>query len=473
MENSMATATSSPWSLEKLSKEETIHLRKKHLSHNLALFFDSDPVKIVRASGQYMYDEDGNQYLDCINNVCHVGHCHPDVVKAGAEQMATLSTNSRYLHDNIVILAEKIAQTLPGKLDTCFFANSGSEANDLALRLANAYTGKSGIIALDQGYHGHVASLMDVNPYYKHHYGSDLGEKTYIAPSPNTYSGKYRDCDYSKNEILLNYLADVDAKIRECQQSGHGVSAFLAETLQSCGGQVVAPSGFFKDAYKRIREAGGLCIADEVQVGFGRVGKKMWAFELYDVIPDIVTMGKPMGNGHPISAVVTTREIADKFTIHYFNTFGGNPVSCAIGLAVLDVIHKENLLQHAVDIGEYLMMKLGQLKDKHDIIGDFRVVGMFAGIELVKDRDTREPATQEAKYILKRMKENLILISTDGPGMNVLKFKPPMCFNKANVNRLCTQLDYVFSDLEKNPLIPNVSISKSDGIKKFKCQTEK
>ncbi|XP_013380181.1 5-phosphohydroxy-L-lysine phospho-lyase-like [Lingula anatina] len=445
--------------MEKLKKEETIELRRRHIGESCKLFFKTSPLKILRAAGQYMYDENGTRYLDCINNVAHVGHCHPDVVKAGTEQMAVLNTNSRFLHDNIVHLAERLTKTMPSKLSVCYLVNSGSEANDLALRLAKAHTKGTDVIVMDHAYHGHLVSLIDISPYkFNMPGGEGKMDWVHVAPCPDVYRGKYTDKTHPGEDMGLLYANEVKALIDGAHKQGRKISAFFAESLQSCGGQIILPPNYLRNVYKYVHEAGGICVADEVQVGFGRVGDPYWAFQLQgdDIVPDIVTMGKPMGNGHPVAAVLTTKEVAQSFTdtgIEYFNTYGGNPVSCAIASAVMDVIEKEGLVQHAREVGNYLQDRLGELQKKHQIIGDVRGVGLFVGVDLVKSRETREPATSEAQHVIYRLKESHILLSSDGPYRNVLKFKPPMVFSKEDVDFVIKCLDSVFSEMEDDPLI--------------------
>ncbi|XP_017269807.1 ethanolamine-phosphate phospho-lyase [Kryptolebias marmoratus] len=438
-------------SAERLEKKKTIDLRKKHIGPSCKIFFSHDPIKIVRAKGQYMYDEKGQRYLDCINNVAHVGHCHPDVVKAGAQQMEVLNTNTRFLHDNLVLFAQKLQATLPDKLCVCYFVNSGSEANDLALRLAWQYTGNRDVITLENAYHGHVSSLIDISPY-KFHQLSDAEQSQFVhvAPSPDVYRGKYR-ADHP--DPAAAYADEVGNIIDHVHKKGRKVAAFIAESLQSCGGQVIPPAGYFQQVAERVRGAGGVFIADEVQVGFGRVGSHFWAFQLQgeDFVPDIVTMGKPIGNGHPMSCVVTSREVAEAFTssgMEYFNTFGGNPVSCAIGLAVLDVIEKEDLRGNALRVGGHLSVLLEELKDKHPLLGDVRGRGLFVGVELVKDRVKLTPATAEAQEVIYRLKEQHILLSADGPHRNVLKFKPPLCFTAEDAELVVGKIDQILTELE-------------------------
>uniref|UniRef100_A0A8C6LJS1 Ethanolamine-phosphate phospho-lyase n=1 Tax=Nothobranchius furzeri TaxID=105023 RepID=A0A8C6LJS1_NOTFU len=429
-------------SVQELEKKKTIDLRKKHIGPSCKIFFSHDPIKIVRAKGQYMYDENGQQYLDCINNVAHVGHCHPDVVTAGAQQMEMLNTNTRFLHDNLVLYAQRLQATLPDKLSVCYFVNSGSEANDLALRLARQYTGNKDIITLENAYHGHVSSLIDISPY-KFHQLSD-------APSPDVYRGKYRA---GHPDPATAYADEVKKIINNVHKKGRKIAAFIAESLQSCGGQVIPPVGYFQQVAELVRKAGGIFIADEVQVGFGRIGSDFWAFQLQgqDFVPDIITMGKPIGNGHPLSCVVTTREVAEAFMssgMEYFNTFGGNPVSCAIGLAVLDVIEKENLQGNALQVGQYLTNRLEKLKEKHLLIGDIRGRGLFVGVELVRDRAKLTPATAEAQEVIYKLKEQHILLSADGPHRNVLKFKPPLCFTTEDVDLVVEKLDLILTVLK-------------------------
>ncbi|XP_061441408.1 ethanolamine-phosphate phospho-lyase [Rhineura floridana] len=442
--------------MEMYSKAETLELRRRHIGPSCKVFFSKDPIKIVHAHGQYMFDENGEKYLDCINNVAHVGHSHPDVVKAAVKQMELLNTNSRFLHDNLVQYAKHLTATLPEQLSVCYFVNSGSEANDLALRLARQYSGHQDVITLDHAYHGHVSSLIDISPYKFNQLGKE-GKKEFVhvAPSPDTYRGKYRE---DHLDPASAYADDVKKIIEEAQRKGRKIAAFIAESMQSCGGQVIPPAGYFQKVAESVHNAGGVFIADEVQVGFGRVGKHFWGFQLQgeDFVPDIVTMGKPIGNGHPMSCVVTTREIAEAFGasgLEYFNTFGGNPVSCAIGLAVLDVIEKEDLQGNATRVGNYLTGLLKEQKEKHPLVGDVRGVGLFIGVDLVKDRQKRAPATAEAQHIIYKLKEQRILLSADGPYRNILKFKPPMCFTMEDAKFVVDKIDELLTDLEEATII--------------------
>lgn len=443
-----------------LSKEETSNLRKKHIGPSCKLFFRKDPLKIVRGEGVYLYDEAGQPYLDCINNVAHVGHCHPRVVAAGQRQMAILNTNSRFLHDNLVVYAERLCSTLPGDLSVAFLVNSGSEANDLALRIAHQHTGNRDVITVDHAYHGHVMSLIDISPYkFNKPGGAGCPEHTWVAPCPDSYRGKYWQTNYPDQDLGELYASDVADIIERMAAKGRRPSAFIAESLQSCGGQIIYPDSYLANVYRQVRAAGGVVIADEVQVGFGRVGSHMWAFETYGaadsanaVVPDIVTMGKPMGNGHPIAAVITTPAIAASFAstgIEYFNTYGGNPVSCAIGQAVLDTLEAEDLMGNAARVGAQLLAGFRRLADKYTCVGDVRGRGLFLGLDLVKDRNTREPATALAHHVLTRLKvEERILLQSDGPHDNVLKFKSPLVFSGEHAERLLAALDRILADTQ-------------------------
>uniref|UniRef100_A0A452R5C3 Ethanolamine-phosphate phospho-lyase n=1 Tax=Ursus americanus TaxID=9643 RepID=A0A452R5C3_URSAM len=436
---------------ELYSKQDTLALRRKHIGPSCKVFFAADPIKIVRARRQYMFDERGEQYLDCVNNVAHVGHCHPEVVKAALKQMELLNTNSRFLHDNIVEYARRISATLPEKLSVCYFTNSGSEANDLALRLARQFRGHQDVITLDHAYHGHLSSLIEISPY-KFRKGKDVKKAfVHVAPTPDTYRGKYRE-DHA--DPASAYADEVKEIIEEAHNSGRKIAAFIAESMQSCGGQIIPPAGYFQKVAEYVHRAGGVFIADEVQVGFGRVGKHFWSFQMHgeDFVPDIVTMGKPMGNGHPMACVVTTKEIAEAFSssgMEYFNTYGGNPVSSAVGLAVLNIIENEDLQGNATRVGDYLTELLNKQKAKHTLIGDIRGVGLFIGIDLVKDRQKRTPATEEAQHVIYKMKEKRVLLSADGPHRNVLKIKPPMCFTEEDAKFMVDQLDEILTVLEE------------------------
>ena len=420
-----------------LNHNEILDLRSKHLGPSLSIAYD-EPLHIVRGAGQYIFDAKGNRYLDCVNNIQHVGHCHPKVVEAAQSQYETLNTNTRYLDETIVSYAKNITSTLPAGLEVCFFTNSGSEANDLALRMARECSKSKETILLDGAYHGNLSSLIEISPY-KHNGpgGNGAPDHVHVIPMPDSFRGKYRGEDCGDR-----YIDEVITAVNNIQDNDKKVSAFISEALMGCGGQLILPEGFLQKAFELVKKDGGLCIADEIQIGFGRMGSHFWGFESESVVPDIVTMGKSMGNGHPLSAVVTTKEIADKFNngMEYFNSFGGNSVSCAVGQAVLDVIKDESLQDHALKVGDYLLEQLQQLKQHHDIIGDVRGRGLFIGIELNRDEDLT-PADTEAHNIINRMKEKGVLLSTDGPDHNVIKIKPPIVFNIENAEELVKKLD--------------------------------
>jgi 4-aminobutyrate aminotransferase-like enzyme/Ser/Thr protein kinase RdoA (MazF antagonist) len=429
---------------------EIVRLRREYLGPTLSISYKR-PLKIVRGFRQFLYDDRGQAFLDAVNNVPHVGHSHPRVVRAAQEQMALLNTNTRYLHDYIIEYAQRLAETLPEPLRVFFFVSSGSEANDLALRLAWTHTGRRDLIVVDGAYHGNSSSLIEISPYkFDGPGGRGAPPHVHKVPTPDIYRGRYQAPDSAAGR---KYAGDVAASIQKIRKQGGEVAAFICEPLMGCAGQIVYPEGYLEPAFAHVREAGGVCIADEVQVGFGRVGTHFWGFETQGVVPDIVTMGKPMGNGHPLGGVVTTPEIAASFNtgMEYFSTFGGNPVSCSVGLAVLDIIRDEKLQENAHAVGTHLKAALNELKPRHPLIGDVRGLGLFLGVELVLDLETLAPATAEAAHVAERMREKGILVSTDGPFRNVLKIKPPLCFTRENAAFLVATLDQILSE---DALIP-------------------
>jgi len=400
----------------------------------------------------------GRGYLDCVNNVAHVGHEHPHVVRAGRRQMGVLNTNTRYLHPAILEYAERLAALLPDPLSICFFVNSGSETNELALRMARAHTGGSGVVAIGSGYHGNTQGLVDVS-HYKHGGPGGQGAPEWVAtvPPPNEYRGVYgRDVP----DRADRFADHVRVALAELGEAGHPPAAFIAESILSCGGQIEPPAGYLEAAYRHARAAGAVCIADEVQTGFGRVGSHMWGFQTQNVVPDIVTLGKPIGNGHPLGAVITTPGIAASFAkgMEFFSTFGGNPVSAAIGLAVLDVIEEGRLQEHAAAVGGTLEAELASLTTRHEAIGDVRGRGLFLGVELVSDRAAKTPAPEIATYVAERARELGVLLGTDGPDRNVIKIKPPMTFTRQDAERLVSTLDRVLAeDPVRARLTPSVA----------------
>lgn len=417
--------------------ENMLQRRTRLLGPALGLFYER-PLHIVRGEGAWLYDAEDRAYLDVYNNVAHVGHCHPRVVEALSRQAATLNTNTRYLHEAILELAERITATMPAELDTCMFVCSGSEAVDLAWRLAKAHTGNAGGIVIEGAYHGMTDAVVQLSP-------DELppearGDHVAQVAAPDGYRGPFRR---GEADIGARYAALLDGAIDALAARGHRPAAFILDTILASSGIRVAPHGYLEAAAGRVRRAGGVFIADEVQAGFGRLGEHTWGFEFGRVIPDIVTLGKPMGNGHPIAAVVARREIAESFAarMSYFNTFAGNPVSCAAGLAVLDVLEQEELQQRAATIGAELRAGLEDLASRHPLIGDVRGAGLFLGAELVRDRDTREPATEEAGRIMNAMRDRGVLIGRAGRDRNVLKLRPPLVFAREHAELLLETLD--------------------------------
>jgi 4-aminobutyrate aminotransferase-like enzyme/Ser/Thr protein kinase RdoA (MazF antagonist) len=429
---------------------ETLERRHALLGKNLNISYQR-PLKIVRGWMQYLYDETGRAYLDVYNNVPLVGHSHPRVVKAAQNQLALLNTNTRYLHDNVNRYAERLTRLLPEPLRVCFFVNSGSEANELALRLARAHTKREDVVVLEHAYHGHTNTLIDISPYKFDGPGGN-GKKpwVHVAPLADDYRGLYRRDDKNAGAKYAKHVEEILSRTRS---EGRGVAAYIAETLPSVGGQIVFPPGYLAEVYAHVRAARAVCIADEVQVGFGRLGTHFWGFETQGVIPDIVVLGKPIGNAFPLAAVVTTQKIANSFNngMEFFSTFGGNPVACAAGLAVLDVFEEEHLQDHALRVGAHLMSGLKALQARHVLIGDVRGSGLFLGIDLVLDHDTREPAPLQASYVVNRLRECGILAGTDGPHHNVIKLRPPLVFSKADAELFINTLDAVLQEDAARP----------------------
>ncbi|GAC1677984.1 MAG: aminotransferase class III-fold pyridoxal phosphate-dependent enzyme [Candidatus Acidiferrum sp.] len=424
---------------------DTLSARRKLLGNNLSISYKS-PLKIVHGWMQYLYDETGRAFLDVYNNVPLVGHGHPRVVRAAQQQLALLNTNTRYLHDNVNRYAERLTNLLPAPLRVCYFVNSGSEANELALRLARAHTRKEDIVVLEHAYHGHTSALIDISPY-KFNGPGGAGRKpwVHVAKLADDYRGPYRR---GESGIGAKYARDVVDVLDSARAEGRGVAAYIAETMPSVGGQIVFPEGYLAETYKHVRAAGAVCIADEVQVGFGRLGSHFWGFETQGVVPDIVVLGKPIGNGFPLAAVITTPEIAASFAngMEFFSTFGGNPVSAAAGMAVLDVVKDENLQENAFRVGQFLMAGLKELQKEHPLIGDVRGSGLFLGIDLVRDRATCAPATDQADYVVNRLRDCGILAGTDGPHHNVIKLRPPLMFSEADAELFTRTLDAILKE---------------------------
>jgi len=427
------------------SFEEVMQMRKRYLTPALITYY-KNPIMIVEGSMQYVYDEKGRRYLDAFAGIVtiSVGHCHPYVTQKAREQLETLQhTTTIYLHPNIAEFARVLVGKMPNDLSVCYFVHSGSEANDLALLMARLYTGNYDIIALRNAYHGGSASTMGLTAHstWKYNYPHSFGIHHAITPDP--YRGLWGKDD---PDAGLKYATDIKNLIDYTTPGC--VAGFFAESIQGVGGAVVYPDGYLQTAYRHIHNAGGVCIADEVQTGFGRTGTHYWGFETQGVTPDIVTMAKGIGNGAPLAAVVTTPEIAKPLAdrIH-FNTFGGNPISCAIGKAVLEVIDRENLQKNCLETGNYVVEGLRRLMSKHSMIGDVRGKGLMIGVELVKDRGTKEPAKNECALVFERTKDLGLLIGKGGLHGNVLRIKPPMCITRKDVDFMLEVLDIALEEV--------------------------
>lgn len=424
-----------------LSANEVLDLRREFVSPGIFHYY-RDPLMIVGGRGQYLFDEKGRRYLDAFGGIVSVsvGHCHPKVVAAANLQNETLQhTTTIYLHPNIALYARALAARMPGNLKVCYFVNSGSEANDLALLMARAFTGNFDIIALRNGYHGGSQSTMALTSHHTWKFNTPHNFGVHHAVAPDLYRGRWTAPDSGPA-----YAAEIPDIIRFATPGR--VAGFFAESIQGVGGAVVYPDGYLQEAYRHIRAAGGLCIADEVQTGFGRTGSHFWGFETQGVIPDIVTMAKGIGNGCPLAAVVTTPEIARCLAerIH-FNTFGGNPVSCAQGLAVLEVIEEEGLQANALAMGNRLLNGLRLLQEKHSLIGQVRGRGLMIGCELVTDRETKTPAKEECLRVFEKCRELGLLLGKGGLHGNVLRIKPPMCLHAEDIDFLLSALDDAFA----------------------------
>ena len=425
---------------------ETVQsLRRQYLSPSLVTFYKK-PLMIVEGSMQYLFDEKGRRYLDAIAGIVtvSVGHCHPYVIQKGKEQLETLQhTTTIYLHPTIAEYGKMLADRMPGDLKVCYFVNSGSEANDIAILMARLYSGNHDIISLRNAYHGGNAATMGLSAHSTWKYNTPTNQGFHHAINPDQYRGPW---GYSDEDAGEKYAADVKELI-DYATCGR-VAGYFAESIQGVGGAVTYPQEYLKKVYEYVRAAGGLCIADEVQTGFGRTGAHYWGFENYGVTPDIVTMAKGIGNGAPLAAVVTTPEIAQCMTrrIH-FNTFGGNPVSCAMGKAVLEVIDAEKLQDNAFTVGRYMMQGFKRLMDKHDLIGDIRGKGLMTGIELVKDRRTKAPATEECSQVFERSKDLGLLVGKGGLRGNTLRIKPPMCITVEDIDFMLEVLDTALDEV--------------------------
>lgn len=417
--------------------ETLLQTRHRRLMPGLALFHPEDPLHLLRGEGMWLFDAEGRAYLDCYNNVPHVGHGHPHVVNAIARQSAALNTNTRYLYDSILEYADRLANLLPGDLGVVLFVNSGSEANDLAWRIATACTGHRGAVVTAGAYHGWTGAVAALSPYDA--VEDDTRDHVRTILPPHGYHGPSRDAgaDFAEQRA-----ADTNHAIETLNASGHGVAALMIDPAFVSDGILDAPDGHLAHLFERIRAAGGPCIADEVQTGFGRTGTT-WGFEAHGVVPDIVTLGKPAANGYPLGAVITTPGIIGAFARQHdwFSTFGGNPVACTAGLAVLDVIEREGLRAHAGAMGNYLRERLAELMTRHDAVGEVRGQGLLLGVDLVRDRESREPAADEAGQVVLAMRRAGVLVGIEGPHGNVLKIRPPMICGREHADRLVEAID--------------------------------
>jgi ethanolamine-phosphate phospho-lyase len=422
------------------STSTSISSRHQHISPILSTSYN-EPIHMVRSAFQYMFDAHGNSFLDAYNNIPHVGHSHPKVVEAGQRQMAILNTNTRYLYDQLPSYVEKLSAKFPPSLNKVFLVNSGSAASDLAIRMAQFHTGHKLVMVLEEGYHGNTQTSIDISDYkFNNPKGQGQKEFILITALPDTYKGKY-----SGNETNPGTLYGEDA-VSEIKNAKAPIAAFIAEPIVGCAGQIPLADGYLKEVYPAIRAQGGVCISDEVQTGFGRLGDHYWGYEAQGVVPDMVVLGKPIANGHPMGAVVCTDEIAASFEkgVEFFSSFGGNPVSCAIAEAVLEVIEEEQLQENAKATGDYYKSELQRLMHRYPCIGDVRGSGLFIGIEIV-EKDSRQPDTELAHHIKNELKNRNILISTDGKFDNIIKTKPPMCFTKEDVRKVVQAIDHILT----------------------------
>jgi len=427
-------------------KSDILAARKAKFGDNLRLTY-ANPVMFLRGWKHHLFDEWGRPYLDSYNNVPHVGHAHPRIAAVAVDQLKRMNSNTRYLHPAQIAFADKITSKLPDPLNVCFFVNSGSEANELALRLARAHTGGKDMITPNHGYHGNTTGAIDISAY-KFNAKGGIGQPDWVhlVDVADEYRGQFRREDHDRAQKYANLVNDAICAIA----NGSGkLAGFIAETFPSVGGQIIPPSGYLADVYKHIRASGGVCIADEVQTGLGRLGQYYFGFEQQGALPDIVVLGKPIGNGHPIGVVVTTRAIADSFAKgpEYFSTFGGSNLSCRIGKEVLDIVDDENLMENARKMGEALLNGLRGLQSKYDTVGDVRGYGLFIGVDLVTDSISRTPATRIADYVKNRMRENRILMGTEGPFDNILKIRPPLTIEVGDIDMILSVLDQVLEEI--------------------------
>ena len=420
-----------------MDHQQLIERRKRAIGPAYRHFYES-PLYIVRGEGVWLYDDAGKKYLDCYNNVPSVGHCHPHVVEALTRQASTLNTHTRYLHHNIVEYAEMLADTLPGDLSVCMFVCTGTEANDLAYRIARAVTGNDGAIHTTDSYHGNSTLVSELSRDFKK--PTTPPDFVVDAEPPYPYRGPFGD---DHPDMIGAYAGLVGDAIDTLAERGKKPAMMIIDSIYDGKCILTPPPEYQQQVYAKVRAAGGLMVADEVQSGLTRLGDHYWGFMDSGVVPDIVTMGKPLGDGHPLAVVVTTPAIAADFAkvSGYFNTFGGNPVSAAVGKAVLEVVERDNLLAHVKASGDYLFAGLRKLSREHELIGEIRGKGLFAAIELVSDRASKEPATAETAGIVEAMREAGVLVSSIGRDNNIIKIRPPLVFDRQHADIVLAALD--------------------------------
>lgn len=433
-----------------LAYQNSLSYREEHVARNLAMHYQV-PLRITGAALQYMYDDRGNSYLDCVNNVCQLGHCHPTIVRANRQQMATLNTNSRYLYDQLPAYAKRLTEHFPDPLNVVMFVNSGTEANDLALRLARTYTGKKDILVMDKAYHGNSSAVTEISPNRIVGDGRPgLPEHVHAVMLTDTFRGEVKAGEPRAGEF---YAQSIKTTLDHLDQQGREAAAFVCESFVGTGGQYRLPDDYLKYAYAHARERELLCIADEVQMGFGRSGD-MWCFESQGVVPDIVTLGKPIGNGHPMAAVITTAEIAEAFNndIPFFNTFGGNPVSCATGMAVLDVLENEQLIANVKERHQQMMQGFQSLQSRYSVVGDVRGIGLYMGVEIVVGDGDLSPDGDLAARIVEGLLAEGIFINANGDDKNILKIKPVLIISEREAQRIIDVLSLVLQRLTANDI---------------------
>ena len=436
-------------SYKPLNQNNIADLRQAHFAPNLKLSYEK-PILFMRGWKHHLFDEYGRSHLDAYNNVPHVGHAHPRIQAVAADQLLRMNSNTRYLHPAQTEFAQTILKHMPKGMSVCYFVNSGTEANELALRLARAHTGGKDMITPDHGYHGNTTGAIDISAYkFNKPNGVGQADWVHLIDVADDYQGQFRRNDPNRAQKFADL---VDTALASITAKNGKLAGFIAETFPSVGGQIIPPAGYLTAVYEKIRAAGGIAIADEVQTALGRLGEYYFGFEQQNVIPDIVVMGKPIGNGHPLGVVVTTPKIAESFAngIEFFSTFGGSTLSCRIGKEVLDIIEDENLQENALNMGTLLLAGLHDLSTKHQIIGDIRGMGLFIGVELVRNRETQAPATWAADYIVNRMREERILMGTEGPHDNILKIRPPLTVNKSDIDMILVTLDQILSETVLN-----------------------